>query len=103
MKFKATERVSADVILTIDKFLEAATGKKWKTDLIPGEVILSIANIENAQKEADKKNVAENPLVKAILDEFRGAKIETLMRKIAADEDDNFEENNDEFINEDFN
>jgi len=103
MKFKATERVSADVILTINKFLEAATGKKWKTDLIPGEVILSIANIENAQKEADKKNVAENPLVKEILNEFKGAKIETLMRKVASGENGNFEENNDEFVNEDFN
>lgn len=103
IKFKATDRVSADVVLTIDKFLETATGKKWKTDLVPGEVVLSLANIENAQKEADKKNVAENPLVKAILDEFKGAKIETLMRKIINDEGEIFEENNDEFINEDFN
>ena len=59
--------------------------------------------IENAQKEADKKNVAENPLVKEILNEFKGAKIETLMRKVASGENGNFEENNDEFVNEDFN
>ncbi len=33
----------------------------------------------------------------------KGAKIETLMRKFTTDESGDFEENNDEFINEDFN
>ena len=103
MRFKATDHISADTVLTIDRFLENSTGKKWKTELVPGEVILSIANIENAQKEADRKNVADNPLVKAILDEFRGAKIETLTRKIITDDEGNFEDNNEEFNGEDFN
>lgn len=106
MKFKATERISSDFMTSINKFLETSTGQKWSLDIISGDVILSIANIENAQKEADKKNVAENPLVKAILDEFKGAKIETLTRIIPTDENNsNFETNNndDEFISEDFN
>lgn len=106
MKFKATERISSDFMTSINKFLETSTGQKWNLDIISGDVILSIANIENAQKEADKKNVAENPLVKAILDEFKGAKIETLTRIIPTDENNsNFETNNndDEFISEDFN
>lgn len=106
MKFKATERISSDFMTSINKFLETSTGQKWSLDIISGDVILSIANIENAQKEADKKNVAENPLVKAILDEFKGAKIETLTRIIPKDENNsNFETNNndDEFISEDFN
>ena len=103
MKFKATDHVSSENVLSINKFLEAATGKPWKTDVVPGDVILSIANIENAQKEADKKDVAETPLVKAILDEFKGAKIETLMRKITNKDDNEFSDNNDEFISEDFN
>ena len=106
MKFKATERISSDFMTSINKFLETSTGQKWSLDIISGDVILSIANIENAQKEADKKNVAENPLVNAILDEFKGAKIETLTRIIPTDENNsNFETNNsdDEFISEDFN
>lgn len=106
MKFKASDRISSDFLTTINKFLENSTGRKWSLDIIPGEVILSIANIENAQKEADKKNVAENPLVKAILSEFKGAKIETLTRKIASDESNSDYDNNnndDEFISEDFN
>lgn len=106
MKFKASERVSSDFLTTINKFLENSTGQKWSLDIIPGDVILSIANIENAQKEADKKNVAENPLVKAILEEFKGARIETLTRKIAAEDNGSGFENNsndDEFTSEDFN
>nr|QJR98189.1 DNA polymerase III subunit gamma/tau [uncultured Alphaproteobacteria bacterium] len=105
MKFKASERISSDFLTTINKFLENSTGRKWSLDIIPGEVILSIANIESAQKEADKKNVAENPLVKAILEEFKGAKIETLTRKVDVDESNNNYDNNndDEFISEDFN
>lgn len=106
MKFKASERVSSDFLTTINKFLENSTGQKWSLDIIPGDVILSIANIENAQKEADKKNVAENPLVKAILEEFKGARIETLTHKIAAEDNGSGFENNsndDEFTSEDFN
>lgn len=106
MKFKASEHVSSDFLTTINKFLENSTGQKWSLDIIPGDVILSIANIENAQKEADKKNVAENPLVKAILEEFKGARIETLTRKIAAEDNGSGFENNsndDEFTSEDFN
>lgn len=106
MKFKASERISSDFLTTINKFLESSTGRKWSLDIIPGDVILSIANIENAQNEANKKNVAEYPLVKAILDEFKGAKIETLTRKIADSDSSNgsYENNNDdEFISEDFN
>lgn len=106
MKFKATDRISSDFMTTVNKFLESSTGQKWSLDIIPGEVILSIANIENAQKEADKKNVAENPLVKAVLDEFKGAKIETLIRKLPVGEDgeeSSFNNDNDEFISEDFN
>lgn len=101
MKFKADDRIASDFVITIGKILESATGQKWTLDIIPGEVILSMANIEKARKEAEQKNVAEDPLVKAVLAEFRGAKIETLIRKIAEEEKENFD-NNDDFINEVF-
>ena len=38
--------------------------------------------LEKAAEEEYKRNVSEYPLVKAILAEFKGAKIETLTRKI---------------------
>ena len=100
MKFKASERINSDFMININKFFEKSTGEKWSLDIIPGEVILSIAAVENAQREADKKNVAETPLVKSILAEFKGAKIETLTRKAPLEEENN--NNEYEFISEDF-
>jgi len=102
MKFKADGRITQDFMVMLGNLLEQATGKKWLLDIVPGEVIYSIANIENAKKEADQKNVADNPLVKAILQEFRGAKIDTLVRKVLSENSDEESDVN-EFYNEDFN
>lgn len=109
IKLKANERLSPDITASLNKILEETTGHKWIFDILPGEVGITLADIENAQKEADKKNVAENPLVKAILEEFRGAKIETLTRKLKAGEEAESEEpgadfgfnNNDDYFSED--
>ena len=43
--------------------------------------------LENRKSEEDKRNIMEFPLVKAILNEFKGAKIETLTRKITENSD----------------
>lgn len=102
MKFKADDRIAQDFMVALGNLLEQSTGKKWELDIVPGEVVYSIANIENAKKEADQKNVSDNPLVKAILQEFRGAKIETLVRKVLAEDADEESDVN-EFYSEDFN
>jgi hypothetical protein len=81
--------------------LEDVTGNKWTLDILPGNLGMTLADVETAQKENDKKNVAETPLVKAILDEFNGAKIETLAKKTEESEDNIFDDNEDFFINED--
>lgn len=109
IKLKANEWLSPDITANLNKILEEMTGHKWIFDILPGEVGITLADIENAQKEADKKNVAENPLVKAILEEFRGARIETLTRKLKAGEEAESEEpgadfgfnNNDDYFSED--
>ena len=101
MKFKADEKMSTDFLITVGNILEKATGRKWQLDIISGNVVSSLANIEKAQQEADKKNISENPLVKAILAEFRGAKIETLIRKQIAEENPDLN-NNEEFMSEVF-
>lgn len=109
IKFKAADRVSNETLSAVNKFLEETTGAKWVLDIIPGEVGRTIADAENEQKEKDKKNIAETPLVKAILDEFRGARIENLTRKAApedqegesAENDDIFSNNEDFFNSED--
>ena len=50
-----------------------------------GELGETIASVENAAAEAKKKSVSEYPLVKKILEEFRGARIETVIRKSLED------------------
>ena len=99
IKFKAADRVGNDTLAALNKILEETTGGKWALDIVPGEVGRTVADIENEQKEKDKKNVAETPLVKAILEEFRGARIETLTRKVKAGEDDGDESANEDIFN----
>ena len=61
--------------------------------------------MEKEQKENDKKNIADTPLVKAILEEFHGAKIETLTRKssnkeiVDNDNEDSFNNNQEDYFN----
>ena len=106
--FKADDRLTSETLAELNRTLEDLTGQKWSFDIAVGKVEHTIAEKEKEQKENDKKNVAQTPLVKAILDEFRGAKIETITRKIPAqgeaENDDNevFDNNQDEdFNNED--
>jgi len=70
-----------DFIMNFHKLLTEATGKKWEIDIIKGDLGETIADKEKSIIEAKKKNVAEYPLVKKILEEFKGAKIETIVRK----------------------
>jgi hypothetical protein len=44
--------------------------------------------LEAKELNRDKKNISEYPLVKAILDEFSGAKIDTIIRKQVAEAED---------------
>lgn len=99
IKFKAADRIGNDTLAALNKILEETTGGKWALDIVPGEVGRTVADIENEQKEKDKKNVAETPLVKAILEEFRGARIENLTRKVKAGEDDGNESANEDIFN----
>ena len=46
--------------------------------------------------EADKRSAAENPLVKAILSEFKGAKIDTITRKVSSSETSESNDENDD-------
>ena len=74
-----------------------ATGIKWNIDVVPGVLGETIADKEAAKDNENKKDVMDLPLVKAIMSEFKGAKIETLTRKIKAEVVDNniaaFDEN----------
>ncbi len=73
--------VHQDFIMNLHKLLTDVTGKKWEIDVVRGPLGETIADKEKSVVEATKKNVAEYPLVKKILEEFKGAKIETVIRK----------------------
>ncbi len=73
--------IHQDFIMNLHKLLSEATGRQWEIEIIKGDLGETIADKEKSAAEATKKNVSEYPLVKKILEEFKGAKIETVIRK----------------------
>lgn len=82
MKVTASEKVNNDFLLNLQNILIETTGQKWDIDVLSGHLGETIADKEQAQDNANKKSVSDLPLVKAILAEFKGSKIETLTRKL---------------------
>ena len=82
-KFKMSDKLSRETFSSLRNILEEASGYTWQFDIESGPLGETLADKENAELEQNKRNVRENPLVKAILQEFNGAKIETLVRKQA--------------------
>ena len=98
IKMTADIKIDTDFLMNLHKILLEATGKEWKIDSSHGALGETIAAKERAAEEEYKRNISEYPLVKAILAEFKGAKIETLTRKFnnensAGEEDDDTAEN----------
>lgn len=73
--------IHQDFIMNLHKLLSEATSRQWEIEIIKGDLGETIADKEKSAAEATKKNVSEYPLVKKILEEFKGAKIETVIRK----------------------
>lgn len=80
IKMTISDKISNDFIMNLHKELLQATGKNWKIESIRGTMGQTLAAKENAVEEENKRNISEYPLVKAILAEFKGSKIETLIR-----------------------
>lgn len=76
-----SDNIHQDFIMNLHKLLTDITGKKWEIDIVKGDLGQTIADKEKSIVEATKKNVAEYPLVKKILEEFKGSRIETAVRK----------------------
>lgn len=103
IKMTITDKVSTDFIMTLHKELLEATGKNWKIETLRGQMGQTIAQKENAAAEENKRNISEYPLVKAILAEFKGSKIETLTRlkELEAEEGVSLSEEQETFFDED--
>ena len=76
-----SDKADKNLILNFRTFLEKETGKVWKFDIDYEPLGETLAFQEAKEFDRDKKNISEYPLVKAILEEFNGAKIETFIRK----------------------
>ena len=88
IKMAISEKVAPDFMQNFNKELETATGIKWKIEIRRGPLGETLSDKEKATAEQDKRSVSEYPLVKAILSEFAGAKIDTVIRKISEEEQD---------------
>ena len=74
------EKTSPDFISNLHKVLKEATGAIWDIEEKYGTLGQTIADIEKDMSEKDKRQISEYPLVRAILEEFKGAKFETVIR-----------------------
>ena len=83
-----SEKADKNLILNFRNFLEKETGKVWKFDIDYEPLGETLAMIEAKEMDRDRKNISEYPLVKAILAEFNGAKIETFIRKSVEEAED---------------
>lgn len=103
IKMTVSDKVSTDFIMSLHKELSEATGKNWKIETLRGQMGQTIAQKENAAAEENKRNISEYPLVKAILAEFKGSKIETLTRlkALEAEEGASLNEEQETFFDED--
>ncbi len=88
MHIALSEKADKDLIANLRKFLAKETGVSWVIDIDYEPLGETLAYKETKDLERDKKNISEYPLVKAILSEFSGAKIETVIRKAVEDADD---------------
>lgn len=101
MHIAISERAEKDLISKLRKFLEKETERSWVIDIDYEPLGETLADLERKKLDADKKNISEYPLVNAILSEFKGAKIETIVRKAVEDaEKEDTTINANELINE---
>ena len=76
-----SDKIQPDFMLNLQKALTEATGRNWQIDIRRGPLGETLADKEKAALEQNKRSISEYPLVKAILSEFKGARIDTLTRK----------------------
>lgn len=92
MKISVSEKINNDFLLNLQNVLKEATGIKWEIDVLNTPLGQTLADKEAEKDMMQKKDVMDLPLVKAIMAEFKGAKIESLTRKIVeqAEKDEEF-------------
>ena len=97
MSITISEKTAPDFVGNLQKVFEEATLSKWNIKEQRGTLGITIADREKSEAEEDKRKISQYPLVRAVLEEFKGAKFETVIRTAQTQ---NTEENTDqELIN----
>lgn len=82
IKMTVSDKIHPEFIANFHKILQETTGLNWDIETQSGILGETIADKENQALEREQRDVMEYPLVKAIMAEFKGAKIESLIRRI---------------------
>lgn len=93
IKLTLSEQAPRDFIPVLSKALKEATGVSWNIDFSYGNLSKTIAQAEKEKKNEDEREISEHPLIKAILNEFGGAKFETILRRSEPETDEKTDQN----------
>jgi len=88
IKMTISESLHPEFIQNFIKILRESTGKNWDVEILKGALGETLADKENAALAERQRDVMEYPLVRAIMAEFKGAKIESLTRRQQEEEGD---------------
>ncbi|MEL6959941.1 MAG: DNA polymerase III subunit gamma/tau [Pseudomonadota bacterium] len=75
IEFEPSPSAVPDLAARLGSRLQAWTGNRWAVTLVNEGGADTIADIRDAEANALKARAADNPLVKAVMDQFPGAKI----------------------------
>lgn len=102
MHIAVSEKADKNLVHDLRTFLEKETGFAWQIEIDYEPLGETLAFIESKELNRDKKNISEYPLVRAILNEFNGATIETIIRKsvLAAEDEEPTEFSSEAIITE---
>ena len=87
MQVALSEKSDKNLIANLRKFLEKETRIAWVIDIDYEPLGETLADLESLNG-GNKKNISEYPLVKAILSEFNGAKLDTVIHKVTQENDE---------------
>ncbi len=82
IKMTVSDKIHPEFIANFHKILQETTGLNWDIETQSGVLGETLADKENQALEREQRDVMAYPLVRAIMAEFKGAKIESLIRRV---------------------
>ena len=78
IEFKPTSDAPSDLAQRLSSRLQTWTGTRWAVSIVNAKGAITIADQKRAKEDTIKREVAENPIVKAIFSNFPKAKISSI-------------------------